>query len=97
MSSRAVVGTSSVTGLIVHLLHHLTSSPPPAAPLLDSVLPSCPVDFEGNIHLPSLVIGVLIGLAFWPLFEFLFLLRTALLRCVARRLSAGHAGFYRLL
>ena len=86
-----------MTGLIVHLLHHLTSAPPPAAPLLDTVLPVCPVDFEGNFHLPSLLTGVLIGLAFWPFFEFLFLLRTALLRCLARRLSAGSAAFYRLL
>ena len=88
------MGSSSAVGLIVHLLHHLSDSPPFPAPLPDCL---CPATLDFDFHLPSLAVGILLGFLAWPLLEGLLLLRTALLRAASRRLAGGLQLHYRLL
>ena len=100
-SSSAIVGASSlsVTSLVLHLVRFLSSGPAPP-PFLDPCPVCLAVSFTSghwvleDLHLPSVLLGVGIGLLLLPLLELLLAVRILILN----RVAPGQRPFlYRLV
>ena len=95
----AVAGTTGgIGGLVLGLLREVAFRDSPlAVPSADPCpLPPFVETPSPGVHLPSLALGLLLGILLGPALDLAFLLRLTVLRLVRRRLG-NVSGWYRVL